>query len=192
MAIQLKEYTIVIRDERNASGVSQPQNFSIDKDTGEIIPDNNYPKRPGGGNRTSEGKRNPRNNSYKRTGAGEKGGTEANEQLRAINPLMNKVTGGWWEKGVRLGRASSTFQNAYETMGLGSAMAGLGGILIAQFVLMQISKITAEEIKKQQEIARRNNEKDILRIKVGEIDINRAYSIRKDILSGRVTYKMNR
>ena len=77
-------------------------------------------------------------------------------------------------------------------MGLGSAMAGLGGILIAQFVLMQITKITAEEIKKQQEIARRNNEKDILRIKVGEIDINRAYSIRKNILSGRVTYKMNR
>ena len=73
------------------------KNFSIDKETGEIIPDNNYPKRPGGGNRTSEGKRNP-SNSYKRMGAGAKGGTEANEQLRAINPLMNKVTGGWWEK----------------------------------------------------------------------------------------------
>ena len=36
---------------------------------------------------------------------GEKGGVEHNRKMRAINPLLNRITGGVWEKGMRVGRA---------------------------------------------------------------------------------------
>ena len=31
---------------------------------------------------------------------GERGGVEHNRKMRAINPLINKATGGYWEKGM--------------------------------------------------------------------------------------------
>ena len=37
---------------------------------------------------------------------GRKGGVEHNRKMRAINPLLNRITGGVWEKGMRVGRAS--------------------------------------------------------------------------------------
>ena len=31
---------------------------------------------------------------------GDKGGVEHNRKMRAINPLLNRMTGGYWEKGM--------------------------------------------------------------------------------------------
>ena len=58
---------------------------------------------------------------------GEKGGVEHNRKLRAINPLLNKATGGYWEKGMRIGRAGmGLVQRNTETGKL-----GISGVAIA-------------------------------------------------------------
>ena len=33
---------------------------------------------------------------------GEKGGVEHNRRMRAINPVLNKATHGYWEKGIEI------------------------------------------------------------------------------------------
>ena len=38
---------------------------------------------------------------------GEKGGVEHNRKMRVVNPILNKMTQGYWEKGNRAVRAAT-------------------------------------------------------------------------------------
>ena len=63
--------------------------------------------------------------------------------MRAINPLLNKMTGGYWEKGMRVGRAGlGLVQRNTETGKLGVSGPAIA-IIIALLIqtLLKMAKI---------------------------------------------------
>ena len=87
-----------------------------------------------GGNRAGTGKKS----TAKTTNIfGVRGGVEHNRKMRAINPVLNKATHGYWEKGMRLGRAGLGLVKRDENTG---AFAGLSGPAIAIIIALPFHK----------------------------------------------------
>ena len=83
---------------------------------------------------------------------GERGGVEHNRKMRAINPLINKATSGYWEKGMRVGRAGlGLIQRNEETGKIG--FSGTAWAIIAAFVIQLALKL----LNKAQEKAEKQN-----------------------------------
>ena len=86
---------------------------------------------------------------------GEKGGVEHNRKLRAINPLLNRATGGWWEKGMRLGRAGlGLVQRNTETGKLG--ISGPAVAIIIAFIIQMLLKWQRTEIIRAEQMNAQN------------------------------------
>jgi hypothetical protein len=126
-----------------------------------------------------------------RNGAGNKGfnlggmfgGTEHNRFMRPINSVMNRVTGGVWEKGTRLVRAGGNVMNAGANGGLAGILGSVGFAIIVQFLVIEMMKMFEQEKKK----AREENQSNFLKIKTGQTVLGPDYKINKDIF-GRITY----
>lgn len=105
-------------------------------------------------------------------------GVEHNRKLRAINPVLNKATGGAYEKSMRLGRAG---------VGLirGSSVAVA---IIISFVLQQLMKWQNKEIQ----MANAKNTQDYKRLENGLDAIHSAYEVSENFLTGRISYKENK
>jgi len=118
---------------------------------------------------------------------GEKGGVEHNRKMRAINPLLNKATGGYWEKGMRIGRAGlGLVQRNTETGKLrvgGPALA----ILIA-FIIQSLLKWQSLEMQK----AQKYNAQNFKQMETGLSSIHTAYKVSANFFTGRLTYKENK
>jgi len=114
---------------------------------------------------------------------GSRGGVEHNRYMRPINPLMNRITGGWWEKGQRVGRASVGFINEAKTKGLG-ALATTGGLILIQFAIMEIDKWFREQQKK----AKEENQSNYLKIVSGQTTLGQDYKVSRNIF-GKITYR---
>lgn len=116
-------------------------------------------------------------------GAGTKGafftgsnrGVEHNRFSRAFNPILNNMTGGVWEKGVRLTRAGTGVIDTWQHSGWKSAVTGVGAVLIAQFLALEIYKAIKDEIKKSHEA----NQTNFLKIKSGMLLLNRNDTFQK-------------
>lgn len=143
----------------------------------------------GGGGRKSTTK------SRKSTGKGkwvnllgsEKGGVEHNRKLRAINPLINKMTGGYWEAGLRVGRAGlGLFKRNTATNKVMLSMPAVA-ILIA-FAIQTILKIQ----NWQAQIAQKQNTQDYKRLQNGQSAIHSSYKVTTDWWTGRRTYNENK
>jgi hypothetical protein len=107
--------------------------------------------------------------------------------MRPINPLMNQLTGGWWEKGQRLGRAAASLPEAFKTKQGKFNAAGFGSVgmlLILQFAIM----MGVQAFKEQQKKAREENQSNFLKIKSGLTTIGQDYKVSKDIF-GKITYR---
>ena len=118
---------------------------------------------------------------------GERGGVEHNRKMRAINPLLNKMTGGMWEKGMRVGRAGfGLIQRNNVTGKLGISGPALA-ILIA-FMLQIAMKVLANE----QEKARHKNEQNFKQLENGIGAIHSQYKVSTNVLTGRHTYNQNK
>lgn len=118
---------------------------------------------------------------------GEKGGVEHNRKLRAINPLLNKITGGYWEKGMRIGRAGAGLVTRNtETGKLG--ISGPAIAIIIAFVIQALMKYW----KRQQVIAEQKNKQNFKMLENGFGQINSAYEISTNIMTGRITYNQNK
>lgn len=118
---------------------------------------------------------------------GEKGGVEHNRKLRAINPLLNKATGGYWEKGMRLGRAGAGLvQRNTETGKIG--ISGTAIAIIIAMVIQTVLKIQQREIAKANEL----NAQNFKMLENGVGAVHGEYSISVNMWNGRQTYNQNK
>ena len=118
---------------------------------------------------------------------GEKGGVEHNRKLRAINPLLNRMTGGAWEKGMRLSRAGlGLVQKNTETGKFG--VSGTAIAIIIAFVIQALLKYQKTEMVK----AEKANMQNYQQLENGVGAIHGQYKISTNIWTGRHTYDQNK
>ena len=113
-----------------------------------------------------------------------RGGVEHNRYMRPINPLMNQLTGGWWEKGQRLGRAGAGVLDVAKTKGIGAALGSTGSLIILQFAIM----MAVQAFKDQQKKAKEENQANFLKIKSGQTTLSQDYKVSRNIF-GLITYR---
>jgi hypothetical protein len=113
-----------------------------------------------------------------------RGGVEHNRYMRPINPLMNQLTGGWWEKGQRLGRAGAGVLDVAKTKGIGAALGSTGALLILQFAIM----MGVQAFRDQQKKAKEENKSNYLKIVSGQTTLGQDYKVSRNIF-GLITYR---
>ena len=119
--------------------------------------------------------------------SGSKGGVEHNRKLRAINPLINRMTGGVWEKGMRVSRAGlGLFKINTETGKIG--ISGPAVAIIIAFVL----QILMKQLQVEQQKAAQLNAQNFKMLENGVGGVHGQYSISTNILTGRHTYNQNK
>jgi len=114
---------------------------------------------------------------------GSRGGVEHNRYMRPINPLLNRLTGGWWEKGQRLGRAAVSLPEQFTQKGIG-ALGSTGMLIILQFAIMMAVQAFSDQQKK----AKEENQSNFLKIKSGQTTLSQDYKVSKNIF-GLITYR---
>ena len=118
---------------------------------------------------------------------GEKGGVEHNRKMRAINPLINKMTNGYWEKGMRVGRAGlGLVQKNTETGELG--LSGPAIAIIISFVIQTILKIQNNHRQKAIQL----NSQNFKMLENGIGSISSEYEISVNMWNNRTTYNQNK
>jgi hypothetical protein len=113
---------------------------------------------------------------------GTRGGVEHNRYMRPINPLMNRLTGGWWEKGQRLGRAAMSLPEQFNKKQIG-ALASTGALILLQFAIMSFDQWFREQQKK----AKEENQANYLKIVSGQTTLGQDYKVSKNIF-GKINY----
>ena len=120
--------------------------------------------------------------------SGEKGGVEHNRKLRAINPLLNKATGGYWEKGMRLGRAGAGLIQVNSETGKFAGLSGVAIAIIIAFVIQAVLKVQRKEIDK----ANRQNQQNFKMLENGVGAIHGSYTVSANVWNGAHTYNQNK
>ena len=113
-----------------------------------------------------------------------RGGVEHNRFMRPINPLMNQITGGWWEKGQRLGRAGLGVFDIGKKKGIGAALTSTGSLIILQFAIM----MAVQAFQDQQKKAKEENKANYLKIVSGQTTLGQDYKVSSNIF-GKITYR---
>ena len=143
--------------------------------------------RKGGGSTTPSKRTTAKKGKYVSIFGGDKGGVEHNRKMRAINPLLNRATGGWWEKGTRLGRAGAGLvQKNTETGKM--AISGVSIAIILAFLIQSLMKIQ----RKEQIRAEKRNAQNFKQMENGLGAIHSEYEITTNIWNGRQTYNQNK
>ena len=118
---------------------------------------------------------------------GEKGGVEHNRKMRAINPLLNKATGGWWEKGTRIGRAGmGLVKRNTETGKLG--ISGPAIAIIIAFIIQMLLKWQTFERNK----ATQRNNQNFKMFESGYGTMRGDYDLNVNFWTGARTYNQNK
>lgn len=141
-------------------------------------------------------------NSRKKTGktttllkmfeTGNKGGVESNRKMRAINPLINRITNGYWEKGVRIGRAGLGLVKFKKNESTGAlSFAGLSGSAIAIIIAFAI-QVALKHHAKLIERTEKINKQNYKQLENGQSAVHGEYSITQNFWSGKISYKENR
>jgi hypothetical protein len=112
-----------------------------------------------------------------------RGGVEHNRYMRPINPLLNRMTGGYWEKGSRVGRAVAQLPADMNNNGL-KALTGVASLILIQFAIMEVDKYIREQRKKMNE----ENQANFLKIKSGQTVLSNNYKVIKGKF-GKLTYR---
>lgn len=118
---------------------------------------------------------------------GEKGGVEHNRKLRAINPMLNKITGGYWEKGMRLGRAGAGLITRNDVTG----KYGISLPAVAIIVALLFHALLKYQ-KSQSQKADEKNKQNFKMLENGFGQINSSYEISTEFWTGRLTYNQNK
>ena len=118
---------------------------------------------------------------------GSKGGVEHNRKMRAINPLLNKATGGVWEKAMRVGRAGLGLVK------VNSETGALGFSWTAAAILIAFAIQTTLKIQNiQRERADKQNNQNYKQLENGISAIHGQYSITRNYWDGKMTYNENK
>jgi hypothetical protein len=112
-----------------------------------------------------------------------RGGVEHNRYMRPINPLLNRATGGYWEKGMRVGRAVGQLPSDFASKGMG-ALTGVASLILIQFAIMEFDKWFREQQRK----AKEENQANYLKIVSGQTTIGTDYKVNRNIF-GKITYR---
>lgn len=116
-----------------------------------------------------------------------KGGVEHNRKMRAINPLLNKMTGGYWEKGMRVGRAGmGLVQTNTETGKI--RIGGVGFAILIAFLIQSMLKFQ----RKQMDIASKKNTQNFKSMETGISQVHGEYSVSRNYWNGYMTYNENK
>lgn len=118
----------------------------------------------------------------------EKHGVEHNRRMRAINPLLNKVTGGYWEKGMRVGRAGMGFARTASNEGVKTAIGGVGFAIIIAFVIQQLIRLQNKNLQWGKE----RNTQNFKQMETGISQVHGEYTVVANAISGRRTYNENK
>ena len=118
---------------------------------------------------------------------GEKGGVEHNRKMRAINPLLNRATGGNWEKGTRLTRAGLGLVKVNPATGA-LALSGVSIAIIIAFVIQALLKWQQQERAKADKL----NAQNYKQLENGVGAIHGQYKISTNIWNGRIKYNENK
>lgn len=119
---------------------------------------------------------------------GSKGGVEHNRKFRAINPLLNKMTGGAWEKGMRLGRAGLGLIRVNSETG---AFAGFSPTAIAILVAFTIQTLLKWQNRERQK-AEALNTQNFKQLENGVGAVHGQYKLSVNFWTGRTTYNQNK
>ena len=118
---------------------------------------------------------------------GQKGGVEHNRKMRAINPLLNKMTGGKWEKGMRLGRATMGLVKRNNVTGE-YKISGVSVAILFAMLLQMLMKWQQQEYQKAQKM----NAQNYKQLENGVSSIHGAYKVSTAFWTGRHTYNQNK
>ena len=122
---------------------------------------------------------------------GDKGGVEHNRKMRAINPILNKVSGGVWEKGMRLGRAAAGLVKVNSETGKIS-IGGPSIAIIIAFILITIWNSIARFNQRDRANAERENTQNFNALENGTGAIHGAYKVVTNYWSGKISYNENK
>lgn len=122
---------------------------------------------------------------------GDKGGVEHNRKMRAINPILNKVTGGVWEKGMRLTRAAGGLVKRNTETGKIS-LGGPSIAIIIAFILMTVWNTIARFNQRDRANAEKLNAQNFTVLENGTSAIHGAYKVSTNFWNGRVNYNENK
>ena len=117
-----------------------------------------------------------------------KGGVEHNRYTRAINPLLNKATGGLWEKGARVGRAAAGLFKFSKTTGAILGVSAVAIAILVSFAIQTTLKIQQREIAKMNKL----NTQNYKMLENGGGAVHGAYNIATNSWNGRHTYNQNK
>ena len=117
-----------------------------------------------------------------------KGGVEHNRYMRAINPLFNKVTHGYHEKIMRVGRAGLGMVKFDAETGKFAGLSGTAVTIILALALQTLMKYQNKEREKAQQFNRHNYKA----MENGFGAVHGEYETAIDFWSGKVTYNENR
>ena len=138
-----------------------------------------------GGNRLGTGKPHAGKTTTLLNSA--RGGVEHNRKMRAINPVLNKATGAYWEKGMRLGRAGLGLVK-FDENGAFAGISGTARAIIIAFFLQILMKINAQQRQKAQEL----NAQNYKMLENGVGAIHSSYEVNTNFWTGRQTYNQNK
>lgn len=117
---------------------------------------------------------------------GSKGGVEHNRKLRAINPMINRITGGYWEKGMRFGRAIGGLVQKNTETGQ-KRLNPISVAIIIQMVLMVATKFYEYQLQ----LADTYNTNNFKKMENGVSQIHGQYKVAHNVLTGRNKYNEN-
>lgn len=122
---------------------------------------------------------------------GSKGGVEHNRISRAINPILNKITGGVYEKGVRLTRAIGGLAKPNPKTGkIGISLPAIA--IIIAFVLIQAWNLINAWNTRERILAEKENTFNYTKLENGTNAIHGAYRVSANQWSGRIYYNENK
>lgn len=118
---------------------------------------------------------------------GQKGGVEHNRKMRAVNPLINRATGGWWEKSTRVGRAMGGIVQKNSEAGK-LRIGGTAVSIIVAFAIKMFLDFHNAEIQRNKEINTRNYRA----IENGVSRVHNVQDITTNWFNGRINYNNNK
>lgn len=156
-----------------------------------FIVENKYSGRGRGGRNVSSSENAPKKATAKGKWVNllntERGGVEHNRKMRAINPLLNKATGGYWEKGMRVGRASmGLVQRNTETGQV--RIGGVGWAIIIAFIIQSLLQFQRKQIA----FADKQNAQNYKAMENGVSQIHSEYTVGRNFWDGKATYNENK
>lgn len=123
---------------------------------------------------------------------GGKGGVEHNRKMRAINPILNKVTNGVWEKGMRLTRAGAGLAKNVSEKGWKGAMGGPAIWIIIAFAAITAWNMVQKWNARERANAAKLNAQNFKAMENGSGTVHGAYSIAVNGWSGHISYNENK